>query len=276
MGIKKQKNRSHPPRSLIDSLFTACETGDFNFVKSELSTTTSDATAYRNDALQDLLHVAIVSKQLDVCKYLMDHGFNLYGRMQSSLVAAVNFGDVATTEYIASCIPSEQSAVLREAFRYACSKGFAEVVVMLLATYSNFDLEASLYDACLEGQIPVIRDLLDAGADSNAVLPRERRDFRLPLHAAISRGHQNAVDFLLQSGADFLTGADERGLDGFNATVYESLLRSLGEGQRLHDARGLARTDRPPGPSPLATAMLAGAVIEDVLVRGPRMQAAQA
>jgi ankyrin repeat protein len=220
-----------PPKSFIESLFTACKSGDFDDFVSLLSATKYDARNYRNATLQDLLDVAIENNRLSICKYLMESGFDLHERVQSSLIASVETRDVETVKFIASCVPDDESLELDDAFEHACANGFVDIVEMFLATYPQFDLQIALYAACLEGHVPVIKVLLDAGANPNDIIQRFRRAFCLPLHAAISRGHQDTIDFLLQSGANLLTGTEQRGgMFALTVSAYESLFRSLAVG----------------------------------------------
>jgi len=83
----------------------------------------------------------------------------------------------------------------------AARKGEAEIVALLIAKRANVGQQSRAGDtallmACLNGNIAVIRSLLDAGGELN---PKKGWT---PLQYAAFSGHADAVDLLLKRGAE--------------------------------------------------------------------------
>jgi len=59
-------------------------------------------------------------------------------------------------------------------------------------------LETPIYNACIIGDINVVKCLVEHGADINAINPK----FETPLHKACLNGNENIVKYLVEHGVD--------------------------------------------------------------------------
>jgi hypothetical protein len=125
----------------------------------------------------------------------------------------------------------------RTVFHEAAASGSADVFETLLraaetAGHLNDSVHAMddqyrtpLYDAALEGNIDVVRLLLDRGAFIDA----GGKDGLRALHLAVIRGNNDLVDFLLSGGAFVLARDAEgkRALDYARALHFNQIVRKL-------------------------------------------------
>ena len=102
----------------------------------------------------------------------------------------------------------------------AVYKGRADIVQVLLDNGANVGLDESLYKTSGDGNVTVIRMLLEKGADTNMACNLLHSS---PLHAASARGHVAVVGLLLDKGAD----VNAEGTSRFNERngSYGSALR---------------------------------------------------
>ena len=99
-------------------------------------------------------------------------------------------------------------------------------------------------EACLDGYVPVIRFMLDSGADVNG----QCAEGNTPLMDAASMGHTEAVDLLLSRGAvvDLPNKKHQTALHAACFQAHEGAVRLLlaaGASTTLEDSRGCRAMD---------------------------------
>ena len=193
-------------------LIIACESGNKQIVEILL-----EADVDVNNALTDSNPLLIVCKsgRSDIAKILLEDGADanvcrngntplsiacLYNRTDIVRLL-LNYGaDVNETIY-----KGEDISILE----YACSYSNKEIVELLLkhdTNNSNDKLSSLLVVACREGNLDVVKVLLDQGAKVNQTDNRGR----LPLLMACKENNLNVVRLLLEQGAN-VNITDSRG-----------------------------------------------------------------
>lgn len=115
---------------------------------------------------------------------------------------------------------------------YACEGGHSGAVKLLIeqAYYKDVELSGckdAFFDACFEGDLPLVRQFLERGMDVNA-----RNDFHwTALMFAAAKGHTDIVEYLLAKGAEVnksdFSGKTALGLavEGGHSALRDMLLK---------------------------------------------------
>ncbi len=184
------------------------------------------------------LHAAVCSdNNYAVVKLLLDRGadVNAENDERERPLHKACWGDAIRVAKLLLDSGADVDAVSRSgtALHDACSIGNEEMVQLLLGRGAKVNLGDSgkglmkfpLVEACRGGHIMIAQDLINHGADINAV------DFHVTaLAAACSKGHEAIARLLLQKGAD-IEAVGRNG--GFTALVaacsggHESIVRLL-------------------------------------------------
>ena len=193
-------------------LIIACESGNKQVVEILL-----EADADVNNALTDSNPLLIVCKsgRSDIVKILLEAGADANvvrnGNTPLSIACLYNRTDVVRLllDYGADVNETIYKGEDISILEYACSYSNKETVELLLKHDTNISddkLSSLLVVACKEGNLDVVKVLLDQGAKVNQTDNRGR----LPLLMACKENNLNVVRLLLERGAN-ANIADSRG-----------------------------------------------------------------
>jgi len=207
----------------------------------------------RDDRGRTPLQAAVLARQVEVARMLLERGADPNARDEASGQTAVDY-----------------------AFLVECQRGGTAMTRLLLSRGAAFDPDAAVRGpvkrldvAVVFGNLDMVRLLLDAGADPNAPTGYPMK----PLASAASRGHAELVRVLLAAGAD-PDEPDARGRSPLRLAVekgHEEVVERLLEGRASP-----ADMDATTGQSLLHVAALGGnlPVVERLLAAGADVHAA--
>ena len=197
--LKEQK-----PTSLQSSLHAAARNGHPDIVTLLLS---KGAEFDR-----ETVWAALESQSIPVFQALLDAGWDIEWRLShcgTTLTRAVIMDDVALVDILLKNGADPSESVVRSALATAAIFSSTGVVENLLAHGVQIKQSGALEYAACDGRLEMIAYLLDHGADINEIsngdsyTPFQREDgLGTALHIAARKGKKEAVELLLESGAD--------------------------------------------------------------------------
>ena len=198
--------REQKPTSLQSSLHAAARNGHPDIVALLLS---KGAQFDR-----ETVWAALASKPIPVFQALLDAGWDIewtLGHSGTALTRAVIHDDVALVDFLLKNRADPSEGVARSAIVTAVIHSSTSVVGCLLAHGVQIIQSGALEWAAYFGKLEMIGYLLDHGADINEIsndalnwyAPSRQEDGQgTALHIAAREGQKEAVELLLESGAD--------------------------------------------------------------------------
>lgn len=172
-----------------------------------------------------LLHQAAYQGRLEIIKVLISKGLDVEGRTADNTI-----GNLSMAKATPLLLVAHNSGSLPYCSIYLVDSG-ANI------TAENMSGNQSIHVACRRGYLPVVKVLLDAGANIEA---RDSVHNETPLLKAASRGKTDVISYLLHKGAD-TTARNSRERDALmHAKMHEpgkhseavALLEKWYEGKR--------------------------------------------
>jgi ankyrin repeat protein len=217
----------------MDELMRAAAVGDVEVVLRLLQAGSANVAAV--DALgRSALMAAACNGHARVASMLLDAGANIEvadAEGNTSLICAVVNGHADVIRLLLEAGANAEAAAAdgTTALMEAVARGYTEVVSQLLTAGTNVDATAVYEEGNLvhalttpssTGNLQMVMQLLEAGADPNAI--RYSRGSPLPL--AMFHGHEHVAEALLRAGAE--VGAACQVLVEFGSAPKAARLRS--------------------------------------------------
>lgn len=194
-----------------DTLLSAAETGDIDTVKEALNNG-ADINTQNNFLKESALHLAASKGHLELVKYLVDNGANLYlnnGTDMTPLHLAARDGQVHVVKYLLEKSDTIPERILSDVIHVAQMSvyGRPEIVQMLEDYHLNQArpiarggerADSDLLEAAENGKIKNVEQALEEGANVEVIDDRGMK----PIHWAAFRGHSEIVRILIERGAN--------------------------------------------------------------------------
>lgn len=156
---------------------------------------------------ETLLHFAASLGRLDILKYLIEIGADLYVKTdynETPLHYAIRGQQVKVVEELLKLCPVKEATYdtlfSDLAVHIAAEVGNVEIFCMLLAdgysAQSCFQSKNPIHRAAAFGQWRIMKILVDSGIDINT----KTKNHEIPLHFALTSGELSAIEYLLNSG----------------------------------------------------------------------------
>lgn len=150
-----------------------------------------------------ILQRAVLDGQLDVVKYLVEHGADIHYGNDKILIDAVSTGYLDIIKYLVS-IGININRLYEDPLSEAATRGYLDIVKYLLSQGANIhqNNDLALISAVFAENLDVVDYLLSQGADIHA-----QNDSALM--RAISGRNLDVVKYLVEHGADIHSGYDQ-------------------------------------------------------------------
>lgn len=174
----------------------------------------------------DILSIATENGNLEMCKMLIDKGFDIHIGGENPLIMAIHGGHLDVVKYLvergADIHVNEEPPDKRNPLIKAIARSHLHIIEYLIDMGINTHITENepLLVAIMTGNLSVVKYLVEKGA--NIHLHNEDA-----LIFAIMDGHLDIVKYLVECGADIYANDDEpiaRALKGTNIELVEYLL----------------------------------------------------